>query len=110
MVTAAAEAAYFQVHLVARAIEKTGMDTPEKVQSALGTIEFDAPQGRVRVDNGNNHTALWPRVARLDARGRFEIVWDPGVRVEPDPYCIDQRLDSWSEAPWTGSTALPLRV
>ena len=110
IVTAAAEAAYFQVHLVAAAIEQTGMDAPEKVRAALGTVEFEAPQGRVRVDSGNNHTALWPRVAKLNGAGQFEIVWDPGVRVEPDPYSVDQRLDAWSRQPWIGGVPLPIRV
>ena len=103
IVTAAAEAAYFQVMLVARAIEKTNSDDPELIRSALAEVEFAAPQGRVRVDPGNNHTYLWPRVAKLDANGRFEIVWDPGMRVRPDPYCIEQRLDSWSEIGRSGS-------
>ena len=97
IVTAAAESAYFQVMLVAGAIERAGTDEPEAVRTALGEVEFDAPQGRVRVDSSNNHTYLWPRVARFDSAGQFEIVWDPGVRVKPDPYCVDQRLDSWTE-------------
>lgn len=104
IVTAGAESAYFQVILVAGAIERAGIDEPEAVRAALGEVEFDAPQGRVRVDSSNNHTYLWPRVARLDSAGQFEIVWDPGVRVKPDPYCIDQRLDSWTE---TARAAMP---
>ena len=95
-VSAAAEAAYFQFGLVCQAIETIGTDSPDLVRLALSGLEFEAPQGRIAVDAANNHTCLWPRVARLDASGRFEIVWDPGVRVRPDPYCIDQDLDSWS--------------
>lgn len=96
-VTAGAEAAYFQLRLVANAIERTGSDEPEKVRAMLGRLDFDAPQGLITVDTVTNHTFLWPRVAKIDHRGRFRVVWDPGVRVRPDPYCIDQRLDSWSE-------------
>ena len=96
-VTAGAEAAYFQVMLLADAIERTGTDDPAQVRAALGDLEYDAPQGRVRIDSGTNHTFLWPRVAKLDAAGQFQVVWDPGRRVKPDPYCVDQRLDSWSE-------------
>ena len=96
-VTAGAEAAYFQVMLVASAIERTGTDDPGEVRAALGDLEYDAPQGRVRIDSGTNHTFVWPRVAKLDAAGQFQVVWDPGRRVKPDPYCVDQRLDSWSE-------------
>lgn len=103
VVTAGAEAAYFQVLLVASAIERAGTDNPGQVRKALGNLEHDAPQGRVRIDGGTNHTFLWPRVAKLDAAGQFQVVWDPGRWVKPDPYCVDQRLDSWSERAHSGN-------
>jgi branched-chain amino acid transport system substrate-binding protein len=95
-VTAAAEAAYFQVHLAMRALARCGSDEPERVLTELRDSEFDAPQGRVRIDPENNHTYLWPRIARLDKSGRFQTVWNPGVRIKPDPYCVVQSLDDWS--------------
>jgi len=95
-VTAGAEAAYFQVHLAMRAVAKCGSDDPEQVLANLRDSEFDAPQGRVRIDPENNHTYLWPRIARVDRNGRFQAVWNPGVRVKPDPYCVVQSLDDWS--------------
>src|ERR1700739_3227844 len=95
-VTAGAEASYFQLHLAMRAVAKCGTDDPEQVLANLRDSEFDATQGRVRIDLENNHTYLWPRIARLDRNGRFQTVWNPGVRVKPDPYCVVQRLDDWS--------------
>ena len=95
-VTAGAEAAYFQVHLAAAALSRASTDDPDRFLPAVRDAEFDAPQGRVRIDASNNHTYLWPRVARLDARGAFQIVWNPGVRVKPDPYCVVMSLDDWS--------------
>jgi branched-chain amino acid transport system substrate-binding protein len=95
-VPAAAEAAYFQVHLAMRALARSGSDDPESVLKELRDSEFDAPQGRVRIDLENNHTYLWPRIARLDKSGRFQTVWNPGVRIKPDPYCVVQSLDDWS--------------
>ena len=68
----------------------------EQVLVNLRDSEFDAPQGRVRIDPENNHTYLWPRIARLDRHGRFQTIWNPGVRVKPDPYCVVQSLDDWS--------------
>jgi branched-chain amino acid transport system substrate-binding protein len=95
-VTAGAEAAYFQVHIAAGALARIGTDDPERILPELHQAEFNAPQGLVRIDPTNNHTYLWPRVARLDARGAFQIVWNPGVRVKPDPYCTLPSLDDWS--------------
>ena len=95
-VTACAEASYFQMHIAARALGRAGTDDPERLIAEVREAEFDAPQGRVRIDAENNHTFLWPRVARLDSAGRFQTVWNPGVRVKPDPYCVVQSLDDWS--------------
>src|ERR1700749_1955859 len=95
-VTAAAEAAYFQVHLAMRALARSGSDDPERLLPELRDSEFDAPQGRVRIDPENNHAYLWPRIARLDKSAKFQTVWNPGVRIKPDPYCVVQSLDDWS--------------
>ena len=97
-VTACAEAAYFQVKLYAKALQRAGTDDPDVLVPNLLGLEYDAPQGRVRIDPENNHTELWPRVARVTAEGRFEIVWNPGLRVKPDPYFIAPTLDDWSVA------------
>lgn len=94
-VTAAAEAAYFQVHLAMEALSRAGTDAPEDLLAQLGACSFEAPQGRVRVESTNHHTWLRPRIARLGADSRFEIVWDAGAPVKPDPYCVVQNLDDW---------------
>src|SRR5258708_32932252 len=57
-VPAAAEAAYFQVHLAMRALARCGSDGPERVLQGLRDSEFAAPQGRVGIDPENNHTSL----------------------------------------------------
>lgn len=97
-VTAGAEAAYFQVKLYAKALDRAGTDDPETLVPHLIGLELDAPQGRVRIDPDNNHTELWPRVAKVGPDKAFEVVWDPGVRVKPDPYFVAPALDEWSVA------------
>jgi branched-chain amino acid transport system substrate-binding protein len=106
-VTAAAEAAYFQVMLVAGAIDQARSDDPELVRAALSHLQFEAPQGRVRIDSSNNHTFLWPRVAQVNAQGQFEVIWDPGVWVKPDPYGIDQGLGIWADEARSTSRVQP---
>jgi branched-chain amino acid transport system substrate-binding protein len=97
-VTACAEAAYFQVKLFAKALQQAGVDDPEVVVSNLLGMEYEAPQGRVRIDPDNHHTEVWPRVARVDANGKFELVWDLQLRVKPDPYLVAPILDDWTVA------------
>ncbi|WP_416900156.1 MAG: transporter substrate-binding domain-containing protein [Minwuia sp.] len=95
-VTAGAEAAYFQVHLFARALERAGSDNFPDLLPEVRKVEFAAPQGPVRIDPENNHALLWPRVARVNSKGRFDVVWNPGVRLKPDPYFVAPSLDDWS--------------
>lgn len=95
-VTAAAEAAYFQVHLVASALALAGSLDRRDVVSAMRNVGFDAPQGAVALDAENHHTYLWPRVAKLDGAKRFQIVWNPNVRMKPDPYFVSGSMDDWS--------------
>jgi branched-chain amino acid transport system substrate-binding protein len=83
-----AEAAYFQVHLFAKALALTeSMETNLMKQSVLG-IDFEAPQGRVSVNAATSHTDLWSRVGRVDRSGQFEIVQQSATSVWADPFLI----------------------
>lgn len=99
-VTTCAEAAYFQVHIYARALEKAGSDDPDDLIRAVGGIEFQAPQGMVRIDPTTHHTELWPRIGRVNAERNFDILWESPDRVKPDPYFIAPSLDNWGQAPF----------
>jgi branched-chain amino acid transport system substrate-binding protein len=91
-VTAPAEAAYYSVHLYAKALALAGEDHIDRLLPALYEVEFEAPQGPVRVDRLTNHTHLWPRVARILDGAPYQIVNHPECRVAPDPYLIDVAL------------------
>lgn len=88
-----AEAAYFQVHLFAQALRDAGTCGFEALEAALRGQSFDAPQGLVTIDPENHHTHLWPRLGRVDAAGRFEILAESKSAVRPDPYLVTPRLD-----------------
>ena len=94
--TAPAEAAYFEVHLFAAALEKTGSTNLDSLLPALKNIEYEAPQGTVMIDDTTNHTHLWPRVAKISDQGRYEVVYEPPARVAPDPFMLEYRPDSKS--------------
>jgi branched-chain amino acid transport system substrate-binding protein len=95
-VNAAAEAAYFQVFIYAKALEAGGTDDPDEIAKRIEGMEYDAPQGRVRVDAGNHHTDLWPRIGKINTAGRFDLVWESKVSVRPDPYFVAASSDEWS--------------
>lgn len=93
--SACTEAAYFQVHLFAEAAKRAEAADRRSILAALPGIVFDAPQGAVRVDARTHHTHLWPRVARIDSRGEFEILRESAVPVRPDPYLVDPGSVAW---------------
>lgn len=83
-----AEAAYFQVFLLAEALARTGRLDADHLRDALLGAEFEAPQGRVAIDPDNQHTYLWPRIGRARPDGQFEILRGAKAPVKPDPYLI----------------------
>jgi ABC-type branched-subunit amino acid transport system substrate-binding protein len=86
-----AEAAYFQVHLFAQALREVGSVDPDVLGPALLGLRFEAPQGEVTIDPDNNHTYLWPRIARVQEDGRFAVAVDALGPVKPDPYLVNYR-------------------
>ncbi len=90
---ACAEAAYFQVNLFADVLRRVGtMDTDIVRTATLGTI-FDAPEGTIQIDPDNHHTYLWPKIGRVDDKGKFQIVAETDAPVKPDPYLVDLGSD-----------------
>lgn len=90
------EAAYFQMHLFANAFSQAGSDRIGELLPHLLGSEFDAPQGRIRLDPDNHHTWLHPRVGRANAQGGFTIVRQATRAVSPDPYLVTHSLGDWT--------------
>lgn len=90
--SADAEASYIAVHVLSRAIRLAGSSEPDAVLQALGKVEFDAPQGLVRIDPENRHSFLWPRIGRSREDGTFEILHGSNKLVRPDPYLVWEPL------------------
>ena len=81
------EAAYFQTFFLAQAIEKIGStDTDGLIFEGLPGQEFQAPQGKVKIDEKNHHTWLWARIGRANEEGQFDVVWKSEEWIRPDPW------------------------
>ena len=90
------EAAYFQTHVFANAFAQAGTDElAQLVPHVLGS-EFEAPQGRIRIDPTNHHTCLYPRIGVVNSRGQFTIVREATRAVHPDPYMVTHSLGDWA--------------
>jgi ABC-type branched-subunit amino acid transport system substrate-binding protein len=84
-----AAAAYSAIHLFARALEKVGeMDTQRIIEQVRG-LHIDAPQGRIVIDDDNNHTWMTPRIGRWNGRDEFDIVWQAAEPAQPDPWLVN---------------------
>ncbi|RBW69401.1 urea ABC transporter substrate-binding protein [Bacillus taeanensis] len=80
------EAAYFQVHLWAQAVEKAGSTDVEKVKEAAKELEFNAPGGPIKIDGDNQHVYKTVRIGEIQSDGQFTELWNSGEPVKPDPY------------------------
>ena len=94
-VTSGAEAAFFQIHFIAQALERGGTDRHDALLEEVRKCYYRAPQGDVRVDPDNNHTYLWPRVARVNSSGVFEILRESPTSIKPDPYLVSLGVEEW---------------
>jgi urea transport system substrate-binding protein len=91
------EAAYLQTFFMAQAMEKVleggGKITTETLREATRGQEFNAPQGKVKIDSDNYHTYLYSRIAKWKSDGQAEIVFATPAAVKPIP---------WSQALYKG--------
>ena len=90
------EAAYFQVHIYANAYRHAEDDEISRIMPHILGSEFEAPQGRVRVDPTNHHTSLYPRIGIANSKGQFTIVREATRPVQPDPYMVTHSLGDWT--------------
>ncbi|UNK40094.1 transporter substrate-binding domain-containing protein (plasmid) [Shinella sp. H4-D48] len=87
--SAEAEAAYVATILLAQSLRAAGTDTMNDVKTCAANQRLRAPQGEVVIDPETFHTYLTPRIGRSRADRHFDIVYDAGKPVAPDPYLIN---------------------
>jgi len=82
------EAAYFQVHLFAKAVVKASSIDPRAIRTAIRNLIFHAPSGLIRIEPKNQHTWKTARIGRIEENGQFSIVWSSEKPIMPDPYPV----------------------
>ena len=87
-VNSIAEATYVATWLYAKAVEKADSVDVEKVIDAMAGISFEAPQGPVSFNGGNNHLATNSIIGRCRNDGLYDIIENFGA-IEPSvPGCM----------------------
>lgn len=80
------EAAYIMVYLWKQAVEKAGTaDDLEQVRAAALGQTFDAPEGRVTLEN-NHHLSKYVRIGQVRDDGLFDVVFSTPEAVKPIPW------------------------
>lgn len=80
------EAAYYGVYVWKAAVEKAGSFDVDKVRQAVYGLEFDAPGGKKKMDDKNQHTYKPVYIGEIQKDGQFTIVWKSKGLVKPDSY------------------------
>jgi urea transport system substrate-binding protein len=107
------EAAYFGVHLWARAAAEAGSDDVRAIRTAAKHQEFDAPEGMVRIDPDTQHASKIFRIGRITPEGRFHVEYSSEVPIAPIPYPNTRNKGEWDaflmdlHLRWNGNWANP---
>jgi urea transport system substrate-binding protein len=93
-------AAYAQVYLWKIACEKANSFDVDKVRAKLGEVEFDAPEGKIKISGKNFHVFKSFLMGKIREDKQFDIIYktDP---IEPDPY-PQIAFPGWS-VDWSGT-------
>jgi urea transport system substrate-binding protein len=92
------EAAYFQVHLWAHAVETARSTRVEDIRAATSGQTFNAPQGRVTIDRENRHTWKMARIGEILEDGQFRILHTSAGQIPPHPW--DFELNQGAQCNW----------
>lgn len=77
---------YINVYLWKAAVEAAGTFDVDAVREAsYGLVLEDTPMGTITIDS-NQSIFQTVYVGQIDADGQFDIIWDSGDAVEPEPY------------------------
>ena len=68
------------------AYEKAGSFDVEAVRIASKGLSFQAPEGVVKLDGGNQHLCKYVRIGRMKGDGAVEEVQSTESPIRPDPY------------------------
>jgi urea transport system substrate-binding protein len=96
------EAAYFGVYVWKAAVEKAGSFDVDKVREAVYGLEFDAPGGKKRMHDSNQHTLKPVYIGEIRKNGQFRIIYESDGLVSPDSYSTYLHPDGNIPAPTGG--------
>ncbi len=89
------QSAWNAVHLWAKAAEVAGSIEPAMVRRSLSSIEYQAPEGLVRIDPDTQHLWMKTRIGQITPARFFDIVWESNDSMRPVPYPSSRSREDW---------------
>lgn len=80
------EAAYISVNIWAKAAAAAKSFEVDKVRKAAYGMTFDAPGGKVKMDEKNHHLHKPVLIGEIKKDGQFKVVWKSKGLVAPEPW------------------------
>ena len=80
------EAGYIAVYMWAAACKKAKSFDVEDVRIASKGLSFNAPEGTVTIDGGNQHLYKQVRIGKINEKGLIDEIWASSGVIRPDPY------------------------
>ena len=91
----AIEAAYNGVKLWAQAVNAAGNANLDVVNLAVASQSIAAPSGVMAVDARTRHVWKSMRVGKVNAQGGFDLVFDFGQTLRPEPFPLYRTREAW---------------
>jgi urea transport system substrate-binding protein len=91
------QASYCSLHMWKLAAEKAGSAEPLRVREAFRGLTYEAPEGRMRIDEHNLYAWRMARVGRFTDKHEFEVVFTTPRPLAPQPFPDFRSRAQWEE-------------
>jgi len=89
------EAAYLGVKLWSQAVARDATSEVGIIRETVLDQSYHAPSGVVYSDPRNRHTWKTVRIGQIRADGQFQVVWDSGDPIRPEPFPAYRSRAQW---------------
>ena len=91
------EAAYFGVHLWAKAVTVAKSSDVQAIHHAVLSQSMDAPEGMVTIEPTTQHTCKTMRIGKIVDASTFEVVYTSERPIRPEPYPSTRSRAAWEQ-------------
>lgn len=91
------EASYINMLMWIHSAREAGSGDLAQVQRTILRQSLSAPEGVVSVDPVTRHTWNVARIGKARDDGQFDIVWDSGRPLKPEPFPTYRSREEWNQ-------------